>query len=189
MLAAGASSRMGQPKALLTLPSGERLAERQSRVLREAGCARAVVVLGAEAERIAAELRGVEIVVHSDWARGRFSSLQAGLRAGRGADGFLILPVDIAGIRAATLGALLAAAESSGAPALRPRHVGVPGRVLWIRADLAQELLAEPARDIRVDERLAAVEAYVDCDDPAIHRNINTPNEWTTFISEITGQN
>jgi CTP:molybdopterin cytidylyltransferase MocA len=183
VLAAGASSRMGRPKALLALPGGERLAARQARLLRDAGCARALVVLGADADRIAAALPEVEIVVNPDWEKGRFTSLQAGLRACADADGFLILPVDTVGVRVETLAGLLAAAERTSAAALRPYYRSTPGRVLWLRADLARDLVKEPARDLRLDERLAAIETSIACDDPAILHNINTPEEWSAFLA------
>ena len=52
ILAAGASERMGRPKALLRLPppSGAFLLVDQIERLRSAGCARVAVVLGADAD-------------------------------------------------------------------------------------------------------------------------------------------
>ncbi len=46
VLAAGASTRLGEPKQLVTL-AGETLLERAVRIAHEAGCAPVVVVLGA----------------------------------------------------------------------------------------------------------------------------------------------
>src|SRR5690242_640035 len=53
ILAAGASTRLGQPKQLIQL-GGETLLERAVRVADEAGCWPTVVVLGADARRVLA---------------------------------------------------------------------------------------------------------------------------------------
>lgn len=82
LLAAGAGRRFGGPKALARL-DGELLVERGARVLREGGCGPLVVVLGASAAevRAAADLRGAEVVVATDWSEGMGASLRAGLAA------------------------------------------------------------------------------------------------------------
>ena len=56
VLAAGASQRMGRPKALLPVAAGVPLAARQADVLRAGGCEPVAVVLGAEIARIRAGL-------------------------------------------------------------------------------------------------------------------------------------
>lgn len=86
LLAAGAGTRFGGPKALVRL-HGELLVHRGVRLLREGGCDRVLVVLGAQAERVRAELRDhldrgdVDAVVAEDWATGMGASLRAGLAA------------------------------------------------------------------------------------------------------------
>lgn len=178
VLAAGASSRMGRPKALLPLPDGTPLALHQVRLLRAAGCSRTLVVLGADATAIAHHLAGCDVVVNEDWARGRFTSIQAGLRALAGCAGYLLLPVDTAGVRRQTLAAVLREAETRQPLALRPCHGGKPGRVLWLSDALAQDLLRQPAQDARLDERLADVAMRLEVEDPALLHNVNTPAEW-----------
>ena len=184
VLAAGASSRMGYPKALLPLPSGTPLAMHQMQLLRAAGCARVAVVLGSAAEAIAKNITDGEVVKNPDWERGRLTSIQAGLRALPGQHGYLILPVDTVGVQVETLARLLR--ESHGAAAaLRPSHHGVPGRVLWIRADLAAELLALPNQDTRLDEWLGDRVIEVPVDDPAVLNNINTPDDWAVVRENL----
>jgi molybdenum cofactor cytidylyltransferase len=82
ILAAGASTRLGEPKQLAML-AGERLLERAVRVAVEAGCAPVVVVLGAQAERIRAEcdLQAAEVVINVAWCEGMASSIRAGVAA------------------------------------------------------------------------------------------------------------
>lgn len=82
ILAAGSSSRLGEPKQLVRL-QGETLLERAVRVAGEAGCAPIVVVLGAGADEIlrGCDLAGAETVLHPDWAQGMASSLRVGVAA------------------------------------------------------------------------------------------------------------
>lgn len=178
VLAAGASSRMGQPKALLELPDGTPLAIHQCNLLRRAGCVNAVVVLGSDAERIAAQLSGQDVIINRNWEHGRFSSLQAGLRQAPPSEGYLILPVDTVGVAVETLAALIATASNGPFHAVRPVYDGQNGRVLWISRAVAQGLLVQPPHDLRIDEFLRSEARPLAVTDSAILHNINTPAEW-----------
>ncbi len=83
LLAAGAGTRMGTPKALVRDDDGTSWLLRSVAVLRDGGCAGVTVVLGAEATRAAALLEGsgVRVVVADRWAEGMGESLRAGLAA------------------------------------------------------------------------------------------------------------
>ena len=175
VLAAGASSRMGYPKALLPTPAQLPLAVHQLRLLRAAGCAPVAVVVGAHANAIAAKITEGEVIKNPDWERGRLTSIQAGLRGLPGAHGYLLLPVDTVGVRRETLAALLAA---RGGPVVRPYHQGQPGRLLRLDRATADELLAIPATDLRLDEWMASRIRALAVDDPAVLNNINTPDDW-----------
>ena len=74
LLAAGAGSRLGQPKATVEL-GGEPLAGRGIALLRDGGAQPVVIVTGA----VAVDLPGVLIVHNPDWRTGMGSSLAAGL--------------------------------------------------------------------------------------------------------------
>lgn len=76
LLAAGAGRRMGRPKALV----GSWLVDSVGN-LREGGCERVVVVLGAAALEASQLLEGydVEVVIAEDWAEGMGASLRTGL--------------------------------------------------------------------------------------------------------------
>lgn len=82
VLAAGASSRMGQNKLLLQI-EGEALVARAARRAIAAGLEPVLVVLGHEAERVRRALEGlaVQAVVNSDHASGQASSFRAGIGA------------------------------------------------------------------------------------------------------------
>jgi CTP:molybdopterin cytidylyltransferase MocA len=76
LLAAGAGTRLGRPKALVEV-AGEPLAARGVALLRAGGAAPVIVVTGAAA----VDLPGVIIAPNPDWRSGMGSSLAAGLRA------------------------------------------------------------------------------------------------------------
>ncbi|AMM19305.1 hypothetical protein AX769_03100 [Frondihabitans sp. PAMC 28766] len=82
VLAAGAGSRMGRPKALMRDGAGNPWVQSAVELLRGAGCDDVTVVLGAAA----AEARGLVpagalVVEVPDWATGQAASLRAGLAA------------------------------------------------------------------------------------------------------------
>ena len=80
ILAAGASSRMGQNKLLLPL-AGESLVRRAVRQALEAGLDPVVVVLGGEAEKIRAELEHLSchFAYNPDYLGGISTSFRAGI--------------------------------------------------------------------------------------------------------------
>lgn len=95
VLAAGAGSRAGGPKALLRSDSGEPWLHLAVRALLDGGCHRAVVVLGAEARRARPLVPSdADIVVARAWRRGMSESLRSGLAAATG-DAALISLVDL----------------------------------------------------------------------------------------------
>lgn len=76
LLAAGEGSRLGGPKALVTV-AGERLADRGVRTLRDGGCQPVCVVSGAADITVA----GAWNVDNPSWGSGLGSSLRSGLDA------------------------------------------------------------------------------------------------------------
>ncbi|MGI9136585.1 MAG: nucleotidyltransferase family protein [Candidatus Nanopelagicales bacterium] len=95
VLAAGAGTRYGQPKAPVEV-DGERLVDRAVRVLQEAGCFPIAVVLGAWV----GEVPGAVVVENPDWASGMGSSLREGLRWAQGTDAtsVVVTLVDLPGL-------------------------------------------------------------------------------------------
>ncbi|MCC6336900.1 MAG: nucleotidyltransferase family protein [Myxococcales bacterium] len=173
VLAAGSSSRLGQPKQLLVL-EGEALVHRAARLALEAGCFPVVVVEGAAPLAPAlADLPSVELVRCEDWARGPGASLKRGVAhlAGR-ARGVLVLLVDQPLVTAEDLRRLLeapgevAAAEYEGVLGVPARFSGDKLKVLaavadergagpWLRANAAQVSpvpMPSAARDLDTPE-------------------------------------
>ena len=97
LLAAGESSRMGQPKALLPW-RGQTLLEWQISSLARAGVGETVVVLGHLAEQVAPYVRGIpslRSVVNHQYRKGKTTSIKAGVsNIDPSAEGVLILAVD-----------------------------------------------------------------------------------------------
>lgn len=153
VLAAGASTRLGQPKQLLTL-GGETLLKRAVLVAREAGCSPVVVVLGASAASIQAvcDLGNAVIVMNEDWAEGMGSSVRVGVTALRDVDGCVVMTCDIPAVTAAHLQLLMATGEVTascyagrpGVPAYFP--VSALPSLMELRGDAGAKSLLRSAR-------------------------------------------
>lgn len=116
ILAAGASTRLGEPKQLVVL-AGETLLGRAVRIAVEAGCAPVVVVLGASAETVAqgCDLGAAEIVVHPAWQEGMASSIRVGIEAiAARAEGAIVMTCDQPAVTREHLAELMAAGRNGG---------------------------------------------------------------------------
>ncbi|MFF0340523.1 NTP transferase domain-containing protein [Kribbella sp. NPDC004875] len=139
VLAAGAGRRMGRPKALIRAADGVAWVVRTARVLGEAGCSPVVVVVGAAADDVRAELSGepVTVVEATDWAEGMSASLRAGLTYLRtaSADAVSVVTVDVPGLTPEVVRRVDARAGSAVlARAMYDGRVGHPvliGREHW----------------------------------------------------------
>lgn len=143
VLAAGLSSRMKQFKPLLPL-GGQSVLERVVGLLRQAGAAPVLVVLGhraTELEPVARSL-GATPVLNPDYEQGMFSSLRAGLAAlPPTCRAFFLLPVDIPLVRPHTLARLRAAWDQERGPVLHPTFQGRRGHPPLIAASLAEAIV------------------------------------------------
>jgi len=127
ILAAGASSRLGEPKQLVLL-AGERLLERAARVAAEAGCEPVVVVLGSQAHAIQAgcALSHAIVVVNDAWAEGMASSIRCGVAQVASCEAVIVMTCDQPAVTAAHLRSLIAlGANEPVASSYSGRH-GVP---------------------------------------------------------------
>jgi molybdenum cofactor cytidylyltransferase len=99
VLAAGASTRLGQPKQLIRF-HGEQLIDRALRIAHEAGAASIFVVLGSEYERILAAITpnhfGARILINKGWHHGMSTSVALGVAAAErvGAQDVIVLTCD-----------------------------------------------------------------------------------------------
>jgi len=188
LLAAGAGSRHGSPKALRLGADGEPWLLRAIDALRQGGCSPVIVVLGArgdEAERLLAgrpdgssACPGDLVVVHAvDWAEGLSASLRAGLAAAAVLQpvpaAVAVVPVDVPDLDGRVVARLIGAgpndddATSVGPDTLRqagfdgrPGHPVVIGRRHW--APLGERLAGDRgARPYLVEQGVR----MVDCGD------------------------
>ncbi len=176
ILAAGSSSRMGTPKALLDAGADTTFLDRLAGVFLDCGCA-VYAVLGGDAERIAAATRRaseIVFVLNPNPARGQISSLQCGLRvAARGAKGVFFTPVDTPGLERDTVLALMNAFGESDY--VVPVFDGQRGHPVLVRAGCAGEFMTLPegatARDVLQARRPAT--RLVEVPDKAILDDID----------------
>jgi molybdenum cofactor cytidylyltransferase len=82
ILAAGSSSRMGQPKQLLSL-RGKTLVRACIDAVTEAGCSPVVVVTGSDSEKVHLELADANVIGarNTNWQRGIGSSIRSGVQS------------------------------------------------------------------------------------------------------------
>jgi CTP:molybdopterin cytidylyltransferase MocA len=116
VLAAGASTRLGEPKQLIML-GNETLLERAMRTAREAGCAPVVVVLGAAYAEVLVRCRMGDAVpvINEEWREGMGSSVRLGVRTlgfvAKATEGVVLMTCDQPAVTAVHLRALIAGGE------------------------------------------------------------------------------
>ncbi|MGH7528876.1 MAG: nucleotidyltransferase family protein [Gemmatimonadales bacterium] len=190
-LAAGRSSRMGVPKALLDF-RGQPFAVRILEVLEALEVKTRVIVLGPDAVRVRAALADHDcmIVENLDVDGGPIASLRAALRAIEALqpEAALVWPVDLPHVRVATIERLLEARRRSAAPIIVPTFAARRGHPIIWGATLFAELLASPAATAEgaravLHEHIAEL-APVPVDDPAIIDRVNTPEDYERLVRE-----
>ncbi|MFD4644417.1 NTP transferase domain-containing protein [Lentzea sp. NPDC058436] len=177
LLAAGAGRRFGSPKALVPL-DGKLFVDSAAELLRTAGCAPVVVVLGAQAAEVRsrAVLDGVTVVDNPRWETGMGSSLQTGLRAVGSADAVLVLPVDTPGVTVAALHRLMALAEPKALA--RATYHGEIGHPVLIGSDHFAGVMSSAAGDHGARDYLKAnTVRHVDCADVADGADVDRPED------------
>ena len=189
ILAAGESSRMGRPKALLPWRRGTFLS----------GAIRAltsytdlvIVVGGSNAELIRpiVDAEAAFLVVNPQPERGQFSSLQIGLQEvlNRGRDAAIVTLVDRPPPRTSTVEHLqneFLSSISGGIWATVPEFNGAHGHPFVIGREMIGKFLGAPstsnARDIEHANQQQI--AYVSVDDPFVSMNIDTPEDYDRLI-------
>ncbi len=159
VLAAGAGTRMGMPKALV--PGW---LDRACATLLDGGCDRVVVVLGAAPATPIPEDAAITSVLAADWAQGMSHSLVAGLRAASSnstsTDAALVTLVDLPTLPAEVVSRVLEAAGD-----LRQAvFSGRPGHPVYIAS--SHWAAIEPAGDRGARDYLVAHGvAEVECGD------------------------
>ena len=130
ILAAGESSRMGQPKQLLRY-GGQSLLRHAAETAIESLWNRTVVVIGNEARRMKTELAGlpVSIVENENWRAGMSSSIRAGMAelAPDDPDAVIVMLCDQPLLTAEILNDLIFTHIKSGEPIVASTYGGIQG--------------------------------------------------------------
>jgi len=183
ILAAGRSSRMGRPKALLRqIQSGRTFVSHLIRLSRGTDLSPILVIGRADdlALRSAVENEGGRFVVNADPDRGQLSSILTGLDVLPDADAVVVMPVDVPLVSTAVVAALVSAAEEPGIQIARAMHGGRHGHPVVFRRAVFAELRS-------ADERVGAKAVVradplrvrdVEVGDIGVTLDIDTPDDY-----------
>jgi molybdenum cofactor cytidylyltransferase len=143
VLAAGGSTRLGQPKQLLNV-DGMPLLARTLEAVRRSSFTDRIVVLGAYADEVRAQvsLEGFTVVENPNYLNGQSTSMVAGLRAvSANAAGAVVLLGDQPLLPPGILDRLVAAFDAGQGVAVRPRYANGPGNPVLLGRALFPELM------------------------------------------------
>jgi molybdenum cofactor cytidylyltransferase len=196
ILAAGSSTRMGSPKALLPDPDGRPFVARLTRTFGAAGVTDIVIVTGIQHDAIVAAVAAdrpntnPSFFTNPNPERGQLSSLWIGLDAADRpeVEAILVTPVDIPMVRASTIRQIVEVWQRRRAPVVRPA-VGVRhGHPVLFDRSLFDELRRAP-----LDEGArAVVHAHADrildvpVEDEGCLVDVDTPADYRALIRDAT---
>jgi CTP:molybdopterin cytidylyltransferase MocA len=177
VLAAGAGTRFGGGKQLARL-DGRPLLEHAVRAMTSAPVGRVIVVLGAEAELVLAQvdLHGAEPLVCERWSEGQSASLACGLAELTDCEAVVVTLGDQPRISPDAIRRVIAA-RGGGAAAVRATYGSGPGHPVLLERELFERL-----RDVTGDHGarnllLSVQTRDVPCDDLGNGSDVDTPAE------------
>lgn len=188
ILAAGASQRMGRPKAGLRF-EGKTFFARVLEGLAAASLDPIVVVVGAHRTAVTRAVGSASIIVNRDPSRGQLSSLKLALRhlvaPGGAATGVVVALVDHPLVASSTVSALVQAVQVADQPILVPSYRGRRGHPVVFMREVWEELLATPDRlgARAVVRRDPARVCDVPVDDPGILVDVDTPADLEALLT------
>jgi len=198
VLAAGGSTRYGQPKQLLPWKDTT-LVGHAVRLARTAdGVGQVIVVVGHRAEQVAAAVREEEqrvrqgmparVVVNRHWEAGQSTSVRAGLAAvASGASAALFLLVDQPEVPPHVLTALIQRHRQTLAPIVVPTYRGQRGnpvlfdRTLFAELSLLKGDVGGRSLIVRYADRLECVAVST----AGILRDIDTPEDYGLSLQAV----
>jgi len=193
VLAAGESTRMGSPKALLPDEAGRPFVTRVLHTFCAAGVADVTIVTGSLHERIVAAVAAdapkhalIRFERNPDPGRGQLSSLLAGLEAADspGVAAVLVTLVDVPFVTPATVRTVIEVFERTLAPVVRPVRGNRHGHPVLFAKRLFVELRdADPALGAKaVLRRHASSILNVEVDDEGALFDVDTPDEYERVV-------
>lgn len=190
VLAAGDSTRMGRPKALLDW-HGKPLIDHVLDTARAGGCTKFFVVLGRDADaiRAGAALRDATVLINPAPELGQVSSLQLAMQnLDFSTDCCIAWPVDCPLVQAADVRALIDTYARSRASLMRilmPVHKGKRGHPMLVDIGFRQPFMELPqgatARKV-IDDNYTQVRE-VPTDNPGVLIDIDTPDEYAAALA------
>jgi len=193
VLAAGESSRMGRPKALLPI-DGVRFIEKIVSSFQSTKVGKILVVLGHNAEEMRQKIADlpVLIVVNNEYKKGQMSSLVAAIRdiqsrqSSAELDGILVHLVDHPYVNPILVDVMIDRFYESKKLIVVPRYHGRRGHPVIFSRSLFSEL-----QDTPLDQGAkAVVHAHqkdtleIDTEDEGVTIDIDTPEEYRQFVKE-----
>ena len=189
ILAAGASERMGYPKALLKF-HGATFLETILDAASAAGVNRRVVVLGPDKSKVLSECsldrHGVLVVENPIPETGPIRSLQLGIESALNlsVDGVLVWHVDRPHVSVATVQGLLDRFRAGGGSIVVPTFRGRRGHPVIFGRAVFHELVAVPehegARTVVRADPSRVIEVPVD--DAAVVEDVDTPDDYRDLL-------
>ncbi len=190
ILAAGASTRIGRPKALLPIGRhGETFIAHLLRTFSDAGADDLVVVVGAHADAVCEAIARLpvftRVVENRTYERGQLSSLVAALDIvdRPGVQAVMAMPVDMPLVTAATVRTVLDAYRERPSLVVRPArgerhgHPVIFGRALF--GELRAADFSVGARAIIAAHQHEVLDVPVT--DPGAFQDIDTPEEYERY--------
>ena len=154
ILAAGESSRLGQPKQLLQF-RGKTLVRRIVDAAAEAGCSPIVIVIGSDKDKVGRELEQTSAVLieNVDWNNGMGTSIRVGVQhaidIAPNVEAIVLLVCDQPLVDAHTIEQLIALRRKTKKAVVASSYAGTLGVPALFDRSCAEELL-------RVDDRTGA---------------------------------
>lgn len=186
ILAAGASTRMGQPKQLLPF-SGRPLVVLAAEAALAGGAWPVVVVLGAHAEKIRPALARLPVLVteNSAWPEGMASSIRAGITTlgqfSRTLDAALIALCDQPAFSTAVIAQLIAAQRTTGRGIVAARYNGRHGAPALLLRKHFPALAALTGETGARDLLNGSPDLVAAIDLPALAHDIDTPADYAAL--------
>ena len=187
VLAAGASSRMGEPKPLLQA-GDTTFIERAVHLLRDAGCRYVAAVVNDSDDWIVrlADTSGAAAIINDADGSEQIDSLRLGIaNLPEDYDAIIVLPVDFPRVQPQTVQRLLERYAEQPAPVLNPVYNGQAGHPVIFSRDVVTELmrpdLPDGARTI-VDRHRADAQG-LEVDDAGVLIDIDTPADYEQHVS------
>lgn len=193
ILAAGESTRMGSPKALLKI-KGKTFLEHIIQTIHDASIVQKIVILGHEPETILQSIDSekiqsyfqVKFLINENYKKGQLSSIQTAIKSlPESAEAIMVFPVDRPLISSQLINQLVTTFNESRAPVVLPIHNGQRGHPVIFSAKVFNELLRAPndvgARAVVWAHHNEVVEVITD--ENGVLLNIDTQEIYDEFIS------